>query len=209
MTFGQFASATPELYLVSGGTNVTVPGSGSTVNYSNTNFDGWNISVVFGSSNSPGLTGVNGLFGLDITSLTATCSGGPCSSNPLDIFLSDTGFTQVVAANGFTSSYSTTQHGGSTSQLAWDTTANTIFGEGQSIGTIGPFTGTNHGSVSGGGPAGPSPYSLTIEDIFNANGSAASFSTDGDIAAVPEPAAISLLGGVLLVLGNRLRKRLG
>jgi len=135
---GQMAFATPELNLVSGASNVTQVGTGSTVSYSNTNFNGWNISVVFGASNSPNLSGVNGAFGIDVTSLTATCTGGPCTSAPLDIYLSDTGFTQAVATGGFVTTFSTTQSGGTATQTAWDTTANTIFGEGTSIGTVGP-----------------------------------------------------------------------
>jgi hypothetical protein len=204
---GQMAFATPSLNLVSGASNVTVPGSAGTVSYSNLNFNGWNIDVVFGASNSPGLSGVHGGFGIDITSLTATCQGGTCSADPLDIYLSDTGFTQVVAAGGFSTDYSSTQSGGSTTQWAWDDTTNTLFGEGTLIGKVGPFTGTNHGTASGGGPAGPAAYSLTIEDIFNAAGGAASFSTDGDIYSVPEPGAIVLFGTALVFCASKLRRR--
>jgi hypothetical protein len=207
VVFGQMAFATPELNLISGANNTTVVGIGSTVSYSNTNFNGWNITVVVGASNSPNLTGGAGLFGLDITSLTATCVVGSCSANPLDIYLSDTGFTQAVGAGGFTTTYSSTQTGGSTSETAWDSTANTIFTQGTLIGTVGPFTSSGVGSVKGGGPAGPSPYSLTIEDVFNANGAAASFSTDGNIASVPEPGTVILFGSALVLCASKLRRR--
>jgi hypothetical protein len=207
-TFGQIAMATPELNLVSGAVNSgTVIGSGSNVSYSNSNFNGWNISVVFGASNSPNLAGVNGLFGIDITSLTATCTGGNCSAAPLDIFLTDTGFTQAVGVGGFTTSYSSTQSGGSTTETAWEDAGNTAFAQTTLIGTVGPFTGTNHGTASGGGPAGPTPYSLTIEDIFNANSGAASFSTDGNITSVPEPGAVVLFGTVLVLCASGLQRR--
>jgi|SRR5579862_2918794 len=204
----QMAFATPELQLTSGTSSATVVGSGSTVTYSNSNFDGWNILVVFGASNSPNLSGANGLYGIDITSLTATCATPTlCSGHPLDIFLSDTGFTQAVPAGGFQSDYSSTQTGGSTWQKAWDDTTNTIFGQGTYIGEVGPFTGTNHGSVRGGGPAGPSAYSLTIEDQFASGSAGASFSTDGDISGVPEPGAMILLGTVLVFCAGKLRRR--
>jgi hypothetical protein len=208
VTFGPLAMATPELTLVSGAANSgAVLGSGSTVQYSNTNFNGWNVSIVFGTSNSPNLQGVNGLFGIDITSLTATCTGGNCSANPLDIFLSDNGFTQPVGVGGFTTTYSSTQTGGSTTQMAWESATNTFFAQTTAIGTVGPFTSSNHGSATGGGPAGPSPYSLTIEDIFNAGGSPASFSTDGNITSVPEPGAVVLFGTVLVLCASGLQRR--
>ncbi len=207
VTFGQAMFATPELKLTSGASNTIVIGSGNTVSYSNSNFNGWNISIVFGASNSPNLTGPAGLFGIDITSLTATCTGGACSGNPLDVFLSDTGFTQPVGPGGFTATYSSTQSGGSTTLMAWDDTTNTIFGTGTPIGTVGPFTNSNHASVSGGGPAGPGQYSLTIEDIFNANGAPASFSTDGNITAIPEPGAVLLFGTTLVLCASSLLRR--
>lgn len=187
------AFATPELKLVSGTSTLVISGTGSTVTYSNTDFDGWDISIVFGSSNSPNLSGANGSFGIDDVVLAA-CSDGTCSANPLDLFLSDTGFTQDVGAGGFTSVYSTTQVGGTTSQLAWDSSANTIFGMGTPVGTVGPFTGSDLGSVSGGGSAGPSPYSLTLEDIFSDSEGPASFSTNGYMARTPEPNPMMLCG---------------
>ncbi|HLY17144.1 MAG TPA: PEP-CTERM sorting domain-containing protein [Bryobacteraceae bacterium] len=202
--FGQMAFATPELNLVSGADNVVVTGTGGTVSYSNASFNGWVIDVVFGSSFSPGLVP----YGIDITSLTATCIvGSACSANPLDIYLSDTGFTTVVPAGAFKSDYSSTQTGGTTQQWAWDDTTNTIFGKGTSIGTVGPFSGTDSGSVMGGGPAGPAAYSLTIEDVFTSGVSGASFSTDGNISStVPEPGAIILLGTVLAFCSRKLRR---
>jgi hypothetical protein len=204
---GQMAFATVELNLVSGASNTTVVGAGGNVSFTSANFNGWNISVVAGASNSPNLTGVHGLFGIDLTSLTATCVTSQCSSSPLDVFLSDTGFTQAVPLHGFTSTFSTTQSGGSSTQFAWDDTTNTIFGQQTAIGTVGPFTATNHGSTSGGGPAGPAAYSLTIEDVFSAGGAAASFSSDGNITAAPEPVSMILLGTVLAICGSKLRSR--
>jgi len=204
--FAQLAFATSELQFISGTNTLVVAGIGSTVTYSNTNFDGWDISIVFGASNSPGLSGVNGNFGID-ASILAACTDQTCSSNPLDIFLSDTGFTQEVNAGGFSTVFSTTQYGGTTDQLSWDTTADTIFGKGTLIGELGTFTGSGVGSVSGGGPAGPSPYSLTIETTFNGSGGSASFSTNGYTTATPEPNPWVLCGIGLALCAAALRRR--
>jgi hypothetical protein len=206
IAFGQMASATAELKLISGTNTLVIAGTGSTVTYSNSDFNGWDISIVFGSSNSPNLSGVNGNFGID-DAVLAGCNGGTCSSNPLDILLSDTGFTENVNAGGFTAVYSPTQVGGITSQMAWDTSADTLFGKGALIGTVGPFTGSGVGSVSGGGPAGPSPYSLTLEDIYSGNGGSASFSSDGHIAGTPEPNPMMLCGFGLALCAAALRWR--
>ncbi len=92
----QSALATPELNIVSGGSNVTFNGSGDQVLYAN-DVNGWNVSLVLGLSNSPDLSGTPGGFGVQLTSVEATCFGGGCSTDPLDIFLSDTGFTQPGA----------------------------------------------------------------------------------------------------------------
>jgi hypothetical protein len=204
------AFATPSLSLSSGVSSAVVVGSDITnsVSYSNPNFNGWNLQIVFGSSNSPALQGVNGLFGLDVTSLTATCTGlGACSSDTLTIEFSDTDFTQVVGAGGFTTTYSSTQVGGSTTQTAWADTTNTLFGHSGLIGSVGPFIASDHGSVSGGGPAGPAAYSLTIRDVFDSLGGAASFSTDGNITAVPEPGSLMLLGSGLLGFAGFARRK--
>jgi len=88
-----FAIAVPvsatEIMLSSGATTVTVSGTG-TISYSNPNLDGWNIKGVIGDSLSPSALP----YGLDLSSLTATCiKGGGCTTDELDIFVSDTGFT--------------------------------------------------------------------------------------------------------------------
>jgi hypothetical protein len=200
-----FASV-PELQLSTGTTTSgTIMGGTGSVTYSNTNFGGWDISLVFGSSNSPSLVP----YGIDITNLTAACvSSTGCST--LNVFLSDQNFTQTVT--GFQSTYSTTQTGStpSTSQTAWVGLGNGYFAQTSLIGSIGPLTTSGTGGTVVGGPAaGPGAYSLTIEDTFaGCSGTGCvSYSSDGNITGVPEPVGVVLFGTVLAFLGSRLRRR--
>jgi len=202
------ATTTDELELVSGATTIIITDNGAgdlnsgsgTILYTNSNLNGWNISFAGGTSNSPSLTP----FGLDISSLTASCTGGGCTTQALDIYYSDINFTQTAAS--FTTTYSATIATGSTSQKAWDTVGNTIFGTGTLIGTLGPYSSpSGAGSAIGGGPAGPSPYSLTLEDIISANSSGVSL--DGNITTVPEPASLMMMGTGLIGLAGFARRK--
>jgi hypothetical protein len=212
LLIGQAAFATPELFLKTGTTTMVVPGSGNSVSFSSPNFGGWDI-VIIGGSRSP-------MVGLGTPVFTNTvrmiCNGGPCATNSLDVWLSDTGFTTLNPP--FVNIYGGILIGaGTTSQVAWVGPGNTPFQSngadgpptvtgGALISAVGPFTGP--GTVGdeklGGPPAGPSPYSLTIEDIFNANGQAVSFYPFAFVG-VPEPSTVMLLGiglGVLLACGK-------
>jgi hypothetical protein len=130
----------------------------------------------------------------------------------LDIFYSDTGFTRSVAAGGFQTTYSATITGsGTSSEIAWASTSNSLFALGGSntIGAgVGPFRASGGFGTSVGGPAVVAPYSLTIEEIFNDNGGSASFSADANVTLVPEPSSLALLGSGLLLLPLALKWRL-
>lgn len=201
-------NAQTELTLTSDGTTLNYSAAGdAAINVVGATVNGWTINVVTTETNSPGLTPD----GIDITSLTVKCIVSSCQSTPLSISLSGTDFTQPVSANGFITTYTTLLESGaaaSTTQASYDDTTNTFFGTGKTIGTLGPLTGVGTRSAVGGGPAGPSQYSLTIDDTFKAGGGNATFSAFGNIAATPEPGSMLLFGTGLLLAGGVLRRRL-
>ena len=213
------ALATPiELTATSGtgpSTSILLPGSGDQVSYSNADFNGWNIRIAMGFSNSPSLASG----ALDLTTV-ANCL---TTCNPLTIAISDIGFTTPLAPNGLATGLSDTALGGSASitQWAFMDTANTYFGstdpnassdfggayDASTASLIGTVTvnGGGAGSSADGGSGAAGPYSLTLVDQFcsdpaGANGTCAggtSFSSDGAITA-PEPGGLALFGAGLL-----------
>jgi hypothetical protein len=190
---------------------------------SGSNFGGWQISVTTGVSNSPGLVP----YGLDISSLTATCEPvaphnppnppNPCTSTPLEVVFSDQNFTTPVGINSFETDYSGNVTGnGSTSESAYFDNGNGLFAPTTLIGTAGPLnSSTSVGAATGGAIAATAPYSLTLDQIFNSGGQASSFSMDGDIItttttttfSTPEPGALVLFGSVLVLCSTKLRRR--
>ena len=201
---GMASANVPELFIKTGSTTVIVTGAGSSVAFSSSNFGGWELDVIFGKSNSPGLSP----FGIDLTNLSAACvGGGGCSD--LHVWLSATDFTQV--STGFTNTFSSTQTGAgaSATQIGWVGLGNNYF---EGNGSDGPPTVAGGSLIPGitltgsggfaqttsGVSAGPGAYSLTIEDIFKGctGTSCASYSADGSITA-PEPGSLAFLGSLL------------
>lgn len=208
-----FGSTTDQLQIVSGATTITITDNGvgdtnpanGVINYSNANVNGWSIFVTVGVTGSPNTNPA-----LDLTSLTASCGGlfvATCSADPLHIAYSDIGFTDQVT--GFTTTYSSTQTGGgTTSQSAYFDVGNTILNEATLIGTVGPFSAPGGvGTVLGGSAAGPSPYSMTLDQVFIDNGGAVTFSSDGNVSGIPEPGAVALFGTVIALCASKLRRR--
>jgi hypothetical protein len=164
---------------------------------------GWSITYSVGVSNSPSLEP----FALDVGSLTASCTGTCSGAGALSLAYSDINFNP--APSSFQTDYSTTMTGsgtGTTSESAYFSNTNTLFAQTTLIGTVGPFTGTNAGTATGGVGA-TAPYSLTLVQTFSATGTK-SFSNDGSLTGVPEPASVSMLGGVLLVAVTAIRRKM-
>jgi hypothetical protein len=254
LTFGHTAFATVTMEISSGSFNYTIPdqqagpascGTGANVNvctepdvnpaagtvtFFDSNLNGWDISVATGRTHSSS----NNPFGLDLASLTATCDGGGdgCTSSPLVIALSDTGFTGPLAlTNDFTATNVLVGTGdGVAEQYAYFDNANLLnLGTISSfpVGTVGvngcrvEFTtgGVNAGSCSMGTSG--ALYSETLFDIFqaeytgdcatdtaNSGACSVSFSTDGNITGTPEPASVALLGGIVFLTVSKIRRKM-
>ena len=77
------------------------------------------------------------------------------------------------------------------------------------IGTVGPFTTpVGSGTASGGGPAGPGNYSLTLVDTLGGGGAGLTYGVNGVITAAPEPASLTLVGTGLIGLAGLRRRKL-
>lgn len=193
-----------ELNVSSGASTDSVSGSSSVI-FSSPNFNGWDISVIGGTSNSPSATP----FGLDLTTFSATCTSKTgCSKNPLTVSISDIGFTSVVGHPGFSNTLTDLQTGiGSVTQTDSYGLSDAYFDTSGAIGSV-TLMSTGVGSVSGGGPAGPAAYSLTVTDVLTAGSKGeVTFSLDGEVAAVPEPAALVLFGAGLIGCAIAIRRR--
>jgi len=169
--------------------------------------NGWTITITNGTSASPSDVPV----GLDVASFTATCSGAfgtGCSTDSLDIQFSDINFSPSNPS--FITGYSLTSltGTGSTSESAYFSNSNTVFAETTLIGTVGPFTGVNAGTATG-GVGSVAPYSLTLDQVFAADtgGAPVAYSVDGAVSSVPEPGAVILFGTVLMLCTSKLRRR--
>lgn len=215
-----------EMFLTSGGETTTLligsTGDPSSVSFSGT-LNGWTITGgTGGTSYSPGL---NTLVGIDLGGYTATCIAGVggCSTDPLTMAVSATGFTTPIDTNGFLLEFSGNVHGGQVTTSAYWDTADTYFcNSGNSAAndcgasdlihslTLGSGTGSMWAL---GGPDTIRSYSLTVVDTFSASGSGdPSYSVDTTVTqAVPEPGTLALLGagllGCALVVSSRRRAR--
>ena len=198
------AYATAELQLTSGATNVIVSDNGSgdldptvgQIIFSGAVGD-WNINLTTGLSHGPGLAA------MDLGSTDATSTG----PSTLIIEFSDTGFT--VGAPGFevrATGHITNSGSGTATIDSWFDNSNVLFGQGGSIATLGPFSPSYDATGSSAGPGVPL-YSLTEQITLTSGTGGVEWSTDTTLSAVPEPASVALLGGVLLFTVSAIRRK--
>lgn len=124
----------------------------------------------------------------------------------LTITTSQTGYTATAPQFNFQVG-GTSSLGGSSSFSAYGGNSNTLFDTSHQIGSTLTFPGSPYsGSITGGGNT-VNPYSLTLVATLNGvTAGAASF--DAAINAVPEPASVALLGGVLLFTAGAIRRKM-
>ena len=224
MAVGTAFAGPIEMVLTSGTQSTTLlvgnNGIPSSVSYTGS-LNGWSItSGTGGTSYAPY---VNQLVGIDLGGYSVTCSGIPgtgCSSDPLTIAISATGFTTPIGPNGFQVQFSGNVNGGVADTAAYfdtmnngnnyfcndggSTTVSNFCGPSNMIGSLSLSKSNALGITTNGGPIGSTirSYSLTVVDTLSASnigpGLDPSYSVDTTVVAAPEPGALAMFGAGLL-----------
>jgi len=206
------AMAVVELQLTVGTTTITVVDGGSgdlcgatdCVTFSGT-IGGWSINV------DTGVSGTNPNF-LDLNYDSGTKSNNP---GTLTIAASDNNFTPTAGGFTFDAGGTNALLGGSVQFQAFASSSNLLFDTTNPV--VAPTmtfgTGAYSNTVVGSGLT-TGPYSMTIVETVTcttcSQGRQFNVQTgDSMLTAnpVPEPAAVTLLGGLLLLVGGAIRRR--
>jgi hypothetical protein len=179
-----------------------------TITITATNFNGWQLTST-GGTNSSTCVGLSGPGCLNEENLNALATTGPST---LTAYYADSGFTPV---GGLVTAFSSPiQTGASSTQTAYAYTGALGIPSANptpSSGMIGsPLTVLAPGvaatqTSSGVGIAGP--YNLMLITALTTTTPATGFNVSGNISAVPEPAAVVLLGTAFALCASGLRRR--
>jgi hypothetical protein len=142
---------------------------------------------------------------MDLNSVNIQTTGG---AHTLTLEFSDDNFT--VPSPAFSLLFGGTLSGAgavSVGAAAYLSEANTLFAQDTLIGTVGPFgPGAFSGTATGPGTADTS-FALTQIITLVTNGPT-NFSGDFELSPVPEPTSVALFGGVMLLTGAAIRRKL-
>jgi hypothetical protein len=173
-------------------------------------FGGFTTTVTTGGSNSPSCVGLNGPGCLNDTNISTLA----VAAGTLSVFFADTGF--AAGPKGFNVAFSSPlQSGTLATQSAFvfsggnplgattfSPTAGTLIG----LQLSSPAPGVAAGATSGGNPVVGS-FGLELETTFTTTVAGTGFNANGNIMAVPEPAAVTLFGTVLALCASGLLRR--
>jgi hypothetical protein len=224
------AHASLSLRLANGAFTVTIPDNGCDsvhVTYCDTDLasDEVQFTSTVGSNKNALLIGQ-----YQITADVATVGSAPpildLSINQVGTSNSPTALTVTTSANGYGPPAAggfnlniggTLPAGSSLSTSMFGGTSNTLFDMSNQLGSTlsfsNPannstpgFSGSTQGLIHPSPPGTPVPYGLTLQTVFTGKGRT-TFDAGIDPLPVPEPAVVTLLGGVLLVTAGAIRRR--
>ena len=191
---------TTSILIADGGTNDT-SGLTNVVTYSGT-YGVFSVVVSSGVQSGSDLLPVLGLNTFEVTTST---SGGT-----LYAWFSNTGFGPAPTPAGFdmSGSLSSITGSGTVDFYSYTDNSNTLFGEGNLLGSLGTYSMVDSGSTSGSAGSLSNPYSLTTKTVVTLAASS-TMQTTANVAIVPEPISSTLfiVGGATLGFRRWRKKR--